>query len=510
MDGSSQNGAVDSIHIGNLSHKTTVSELQELFSTVAKPKHITIGGRAGASSTFGFATFENREECLNVIKTFNYYSLHNKQMNLVLYEKNKKNVPESNLFVKNLPLNLNSKDLHEIFRIFGEIKSCKVASDANGNLKGYGYVQYASAKAAKRAMENCQNVKIGDNLLDVELYNEKKHENRKSVLENFTNCYIKNIPAFVDENKLRSVLEKYGEIVSLLLPLNSDGKPIGHAYANFSTHAGAVMAIGELHGKTTIFCDDTTICEPFYIQRWESKEERKDITQKLHDFSLPKKQHSRGNLYVSNIPYKFPEKAVLDLFSKYGNIIDYKIDSSVSQSRQSKFGYICYETNEEASLAHERLNGSMIDNNKLNVSFYKSKLERFSEKQNKSYANISEGKSLASDKSNNSSEKATPESNLSEEAKSHIKYLYTKLLKKSEEWKPFWNTLKVTNNNAFALALTLSITRSPFFSVPELAYRDDLLNTYIEKYVNDKNRFTKQQFITKKDNSHISQKKPHN
>ena len=49
---------------------------------------------------------------------------------------------------------ITSRELHETFKVFGTILSCKVAVDATGNSKGYGFVHFDEGQAAQDALSN--------------------------------------------------------------------------------------------------------------------------------------------------------------------------------------------------------------------------------------------------------------------------------------------------------------------------------------------------------------------
>ena len=60
---------------------------------------------------------------------------------------------QTNLCVTGLDCSLTSADLHQIFEPFGEIKSCKVATDsATGQSKCYGFVWFKSEASCKSAL----------------------------------------------------------------------------------------------------------------------------------------------------------------------------------------------------------------------------------------------------------------------------------------------------------------------------------------------------------------------
>jgi RNA recognition motif-containing protein len=63
---------------------------------------------------------------------------------------------QTNLCVTSLDLALTAEDLHRLFDTFGEIKSCKVATDPlSGQSKGYGFVWFKNEASCKSAL-NCK------------------------------------------------------------------------------------------------------------------------------------------------------------------------------------------------------------------------------------------------------------------------------------------------------------------------------------------------------------------
>jgi len=54
--------------------------------------------------------------------------------------------------LKNLEEWIGSLELEQLFKDYGDVVSCKVALDENGNSKGFGFVQMGSVEAAKSAI----------------------------------------------------------------------------------------------------------------------------------------------------------------------------------------------------------------------------------------------------------------------------------------------------------------------------------------------------------------------
>ncbi len=61
---------------------------------------------------------------------------------------------------QNLDKTIDAKALHDTFSAFGKILSCKVATDANGVSKGYGFVHFEDQAAADRAIETVNQKEI--------------------------------------------------------------------------------------------------------------------------------------------------------------------------------------------------------------------------------------------------------------------------------------------------------------------------------------------------------------
>lgn len=61
---------------------------------------------------------------------------------------------------QNLDKTIDAKALHDTFSAFGKILSCKVATDANGVSKGYGFVHFEDQAAADRAIQTVNQKEI--------------------------------------------------------------------------------------------------------------------------------------------------------------------------------------------------------------------------------------------------------------------------------------------------------------------------------------------------------------
>uniref|UniRef100_A0A672YEE0 RNA binding protein fox-1 homolog n=1 Tax=Sphaeramia orbicularis TaxID=375764 RepID=A0A672YEE0_9TELE len=79
--------------------------------------------------------------------------------------------------------------------------------------------------------------------------------------------------------------------------------------------------------------------------------------------SSEKQQPKR--LHVSNIPFRFRDPDLRQMFGQYGKILDVEI---IFNERGSKgFGFVTFETSADADRAREKLNGTIVEGRKIEV-----------------------------------------------------------------------------------------------------------------------------------------------
>lgn len=52
------------------------------------------------------------------------------------------NLEKNKLFIKGLPFSLTADELRDTFKVYGDLKDCRLVSYRNGHSKGLAYVEY--------------------------------------------------------------------------------------------------------------------------------------------------------------------------------------------------------------------------------------------------------------------------------------------------------------------------------------------------------------------------------
>lgn len=183
------------------------------------------------------------------------------------YEKISPNSFESNqnsLTVRNLSELLSAREFYELFATFGEIKSAKLEVDALGKTKGYGFVTFSSNDSALKAISELQGKEIKGSKLEISNLVSHKGTEGKNVI------YVKHLPYNIDEVEVRKIFSQYGDIASVKLTRDLNGKITGAGIISFNDPRSASAAIADIKLKPKSFSGQ----QPMYVAYLQSKEER--------------------------------------------------------------------------------------------------------------------------------------------------------------------------------------------------------------------------------------------
>ena len=208
--GFSQNNA--SLYVGDLAPAVNEAKLFEVFNTVGPVASIRICRDAVTrrSRGYGYVNFHNPADAERALDTMNYQNIDGRPCRL-MWKQSDKNLRISglgNIFVKNLDESIDNKQLYDTFSLFGNILSCKVATDREtGKSKGYGFVHYERTESAEKATKSVNGMTIAGKEVVVTKF---KPKNQRQTLVSWTNIYIKNVPTDWKEDNVRKIFEELG------------------------------------------------------------------------------------------------------------------------------------------------------------------------------------------------------------------------------------------------------------------------------------------------------------
>lgn len=135
----------------NLSDK----EFHDLFSKAGNltASKIVRDKATGYSYGFGFVDYETEEDASNAINLLNGYQIQHKHIK-VSYSRVGDNVKGANLYLRNLPKDVNETDIERVFSPYGTIVQIRVLANAQGIPKGIGFVLFSSREQAEAALKD--------------------------------------------------------------------------------------------------------------------------------------------------------------------------------------------------------------------------------------------------------------------------------------------------------------------------------------------------------------------
>jgi len=242
-----------SLYVGDLLSTVAEANLFEIFSNVGLITSIRVCRDHLTKRSLGYAyvNFNQVKDAERALDTLNNTPIKGKPCRIMWCQRDP-SVRKSgvgNIFIKNLDPSIGHKELYDTFSDFGNILSCKVALDENGNSKGFGFVHFEREDSATRAIQLVNDKIINNRKVYVGKFESKKERNIQKELS-WTNVYIKDLAPDITEDDLVNTFSRYGKITSTAIMKFEDGTSKGFGFVNFEEHEDAVKASNELNNST--------------------------------------------------------------------------------------------------------------------------------------------------------------------------------------------------------------------------------------------------------------------
>ena len=263
--------------------------------------------------------------------------IRGREIRILVYDPSMIKQNKNNLFVKNLGNEATNLTLYNMFKVFGEIFSSKLAQDSKGKSKGYGFVQFKKMEDANHAISEMNGKMHYNNKLIVEQY---KHKEKNAC--SFSNIYVKNLPpSITTKEALDKLFECYGTRSSVaVFQREFRGVSCFFGFVNFKNPEDAIKACNQMHGKVLEG-------SPLYVVRAQTKDqrERERIKKKLEQKASTRKV----TLHVkTSAGESLSEELIRRELGKFGVIKQISIKAQINAETQNlPVGFVVFETEDQ-------------------------------------------------------------------------------------------------------------------------------------------------------------------
>lgn len=176
------------------------------------------------------------------------------------------------------------------------------------------------------------------------------------------NLYIRGLLPTTRSEDLYKIFAPYGEVQSCKVIYDDYGFSKGYGFVNLANRMEADKAIESLNGRNV---EGNNL----FVNHHVSK------TDRLKDLEIKRQNYS--NLYVKNIPPKYPKDDLSALFSKFGKIDSVFLPHGEDGDNNKGYGFINFRYHKDAVNAEKELNNFEIQEGyKIEISRAERKREK--------------------------------------------------------------------------------------------------------------------------------------
>jgi polyadenylate-binding protein len=342
--------------------------LFEIFNMIGPVASIRVCRDAVTRRSLGYAyvNYLNASDGERALEQLNYSLIKNRACRIMWSQRDPalRKTGQGNIVIKILDELIDNKALHDTFAAFGNVLSCKVATDEHGRSKGYGFVHYETGEAADDAIKAVNGMLLNDKKVYVGHHISRKERQSKldEMKAQFTNLYVKNIDPEMPQEDFEKLFTQFGNVTSALISVDEEGKSKGFGFVNYENHEEAQKAVDELH-------DSEINGRKIFVSRAQKKAEREEELRRSYEQAKMEKlsKYQGVNLYIKNLEDDVDDEKLRAEFEVFGTVTSCKVmrdDKGTSKG----FGFVCFSTPDEATKAVAEMNNKMIGTKPLYVS----------------------------------------------------------------------------------------------------------------------------------------------
>ncbi|THU89533.1 polyadenylate binding protein [Dendrothele bispora CBS 962.96] len=357
-----------SLYVGELDPTVTEAMLFEIFNMIGPVASIRVCRDAVTRRSLGYAyvNYLNAADGERALEQLNYSLIKNRACRIMWSQRDPalRKTGQGNIFIKNLDEQIDNKALHDTFAAFGNVLSCKVATDEQGRSKGYGFVHYETNEAAENAIKAVNGMLLNDKKVYVGHHISRKERQSKieEMKAQYTNLYVKNLDPEMKQEDFEQLFQQFGTVTSALVQVDEEGKSKGFGFVNYENHEEAQKAVDGLH-------DIELNGRKLFVARAQKKAEREEELRKSYEQAKMEKlsKYQGVNLYIKNLEDDVDDDKLRAEFEPFGTITSCKVMRD-EKGTSKGFGFVCFSSPDEATKAVAEMNNKMIGSKPLYVS----------------------------------------------------------------------------------------------------------------------------------------------
>lgn len=266
-DPSLRKSGLGNIFVKNLDKTIDNKTLYDTFSMFGNILSCKVATKKGGESLgYGFVHYESDDSAATAIQRVNGKIIAGEKVIVAPFKSKRERGNTAtgtftNIYVKNIPEDASQESIDALFAKHGTVTSSMLATEDDGKMKGFGFINFDDAEAASAAVDALNGHEINGKKLTV-CRAQKKDEREKELRDKFekikqerqkkyegVNLYVKNLSDQIDDEKLREEFKQFGTITSVKVMYDSNSKTKGFGFVCFSTPEEATKALTEMNGR---------------------------------------------------------------------------------------------------------------------------------------------------------------------------------------------------------------------------------------------------------------------